>query len=290
MRAEIRNDGGERGYAALMTRRSRVKSLALPFVATVAVASACQPSSSNTPDGCEPPECHMNPPGVEPTAAPSAASPTPAPTASPAVVSSGTTLPPLENDGDLKRWLAAPCFAFSEKVRRFACISAELDMGFVTATFSVLSVGDGSVVAQHTIYEGRSEIDPAKVAKPQVEKANALLASDGYVTDGKPIDLSRVVRTPDGYFRLELDQASGNMMGKRPAFTAADAPDGFKGDPNACMKWEPAGGLHYRYAAALRIRAAHSFTSEAGKPCSHPGELNDETFPAAERWLILRAK
>lgn len=72
---------------------SRATRWAAPVVVTVALAPGCQ-STEPPKSGCEPPECHMNPPGVEPTGEPSAATATPPePSAATAPTSVASTAP-----------------------------------------------------------------------------------------------------------------------------------------------------------------------------------------------------
>ncbi len=65
-----------------MSWQARRGRFVAPFVVTVAMAG-CKAKGPDGQGGCEPPDCHMNPPGIEPTAAPSteaSAAPTSAPT------------------------------------------------------------------------------------------------------------------------------------------------------------------------------------------------------------------
>lgn len=81
-----------------MARGPRLRKLAVSLVVTVA-APACANTSGQTSGACEPPDCHMNPPGVEPVPPTAAPEPTTAPTvaatsAPPVVTTVATATPP----------------------------------------------------------------------------------------------------------------------------------------------------------------------------------------------------
>ncbi len=198
-------------------------------------------------------------------------------------------MPKLAAEADLDAWMQAPCIGFSTKTRELACVEATLDMGYVEARFVTISVDERRETQSLSIYSGPSDVDPQKVDEAALTRAQSILDAGAFAA-GRAIGEEKIVRTPDGYFRIEL--STGNMMGKLPAFETADGPEGFAGDANACMKWEygePHGEI-FASVAALRIHTSHSFTMAEGQPCHHGAELNDETFPAQSRWLILYAK
>lgn len=222
------------------------------------------------------------------SSAPVASTPTPPPNDGPATAQR-STLPPLAAEADLDVWMQAPCVGFSKQTRELACIEATLDMGFVEARFVTISVDERRETQSLTIYSGPSAIEAKKVDADAMSRAQSILDAGAFVA-GRAIGEEKIVRTPDGYFRIELP--AGSMAGELPAFTKADGPEGFAGDPNACMKWEygePHGEI-FASVAALRIHASHSFTMAEGQPCRHDAELNDETFPTQSRWLVLYAK
>ncbi len=216
-------------------------------------------------------------------AAPSeGAAPQSSPTARPASLS----LPPLENEQHLDEWMSGPCLAYSPQRKLLACVSAELEMGFVTATFVLLSSETGAVTEKHVVYEGRSSIEPKSFKQDAMGAAKGALASGDFTERPVPIAPERVGRLDAGVFRVAV--AGRTLSAPAPKLTQADAPQAFKGDPNGCMTWSPAGGQSFWDVAVLRIASQHSFTKEAGKPCHFAGELNDETFPSGERWVVLR--
>lgn len=199
------------------------------------------------------------------------------------------SLPKLDAEADLDVWMQAPCIGFSKQTRELACIEAKLDMGFVDARFVTISIDERRETRSLPIYSGPSAVDPKKVDTAAVTQAQEVLDA-GAFTPGRAIGEEKVVRTPDGYFRIELP--TGNMTGKLPAFASTDGPEGFAGDLSKCMQWEhgDARGQVFAFVTALRIHTSHTFTMDQGQPCSHDAELNDETFPAQFRWLILYAK
>jgi hypothetical protein len=226
-----------------------------------------------------------------PTASVPASDITPAPAASsPSDAATGTaTMPPLKTIKDLERWMTPNCFAFSKTARQIACTQAPLDMGFTHASVTILSIDVRKSVASHVVYDGHSELEVGKLDGKVVAQVNERLASGGFEPGGKPFGAEAVVRTPDGYFRAEVEGTTMAYM--IPKFTAGQAPTGFAGDPNACLRWEPSGGTSFGWAAAIRLESSHSFTTAAG-PCQYAdaSDLNDETYPSMSRWLVVTAK